>query len=282
MGAEIQICNLTLDIRPATIVGDNRLPKSWTIFGPVAKDFKPSPAQLQAIPDALGGVKGETVNLISNTLDFAPLVGPGPNRCAWAVGRIEAKYDCEMTVGAGAAGAMQYYLNGEPVFEISASGNAPSPVEIDNHVKTVRLKQGTNVVAIRIVTGEAGSVLKVAGPLDLRGVVRRLQFSQRAFEEDFDGSSVQCSGNPQLIKGHPTPGLLTVTGQGVFRTDAKLAITCPNNIAPLPDKSDENLFAAAGVRVQNLGASRPRAKPRHSRLPLPTWPAASFPARTKT
>ena len=65
---------------------------------------------------------------------------------------IEAKYDCDMTVGAGAAGAMQYYLNGEPVFDISAPGDATSPVEIDNHVKTVRLKQGTNVIAIRIVT----------------------------------------------------------------------------------------------------------------------------------
>ncbi|MGI6418165.1 MAG: family 16 glycosylhydrolase [Thermoguttaceae bacterium] len=253
MGAEIQICNLTLDIRPATIVGDNRLPKSWTVFGPVAEDFKPSPEQLQSIPDALGGAKGEAANLISNTLDVAPLVGPGPNRCAWAMARIEAKYDCDMTVGAAAAGAMQYYLNGEPVFEIAAPGNAPSAVEIDNHVKTVRLKPGTNVIAIRIVTGEAGSVVKVAGPLDLRGVVRRLQLARPAFEEDFDGISVQCSGNPQLIQGHPTPGLLAVTGQGVFRTDAKLAITCPNNVEPLPDKSDENLFAAAGVRVQNLG-----------------------------
>ena len=47
-------------------------------------------------------------------------------------------------------------------------------------------RQVTNVIAIRIVAGEAGSVLKVAGPLDLRGVVRRLQFSRRAFEEDFE------------------------------------------------------------------------------------------------
>jgi hypothetical protein len=210
MGAEIQICNLTLDIRPAEIVGDNRLPKSWTIFGPVAKDFKPSPEQLQSVPDTLGGAKGETVNLISNKLDFASLTGPGPDRCAWALARIEAKYDCDMTVGAGAAGWRQYYLNGEPVFDVSAPGNAHSPVEIDNHVKTVRLKQGTNVIAIRIVTGKAGSVLKVAGPLDLRGAAGqgsktsstpfRIDLAPRfdpvkagwrkVFDEQFDGDRV--------------------------------------------------------------------------------------------
>jgi len=35
--------------------------------------------------------------------------------------------------------------------------------------------------------------------------------------------------------------------------NTKLAITCPNNIEPLPDKLDPNLFAAAGVRIQNFG-----------------------------
>ncbi|NLY00555.1 MAG: glycoside hydrolase family 16 protein, partial [Rhodopirellula sp.] len=253
MGAEIQLCNLTLDIQPAGIIGDNRMPKSWTIFGPVDKDLKPSAEQLQSIPGSFGGAKGETANLISNTLDFAPCIGPGPYRCAWAFAQIEAKYDCEMTVGAGADGPMQYYLNGQPIFDTTAQDNAKAPVEIDNHVKNIRLQQGTNVIAVRIVTGAAGSVLKLAGPLDLRSVVRRLQVSRRTFEENFDGPSVECSGNPQLIKGNPTPGLLSVTGQGVFRTDETLAITCPNNIEPLPGKSDQTLFAAAGVRIQNFG-----------------------------
>ena len=56
-----------------------------------------------------------------------------------------------------------------------------------------------------------------------------------------------------MIKGHPTPGLLTVTGQGVFRTDAKLGDHLPEQRRAVSHQSDENLFAAAGVRVQNLG-----------------------------
>lgn len=253
MGAEIQVCSLTLDIQPARIVGDTRMPKSWTIFGPVDTDLKPSREQLQSIPGTFAGAKAQTAHLFSNTLDFAPLASPSPHQCAWAFGRIEAKYDCEMTVGAGAGASMQYYLNGEPVFDTPAPSNAQSPVDIDSHVKNVRLKQGTNVIAVRVVTDKAGSVLKLAGPLDLRGAVRRLQLSKRTFEEDFDGPSVRCSGNPLLIKGNPTPGLLSVTGQGVFKTDAELAITCPDNIEPVPDKSDANLFAAAGVRIQDFG-----------------------------
>jgi len=253
MGAEILLCSLTLDIQPPRIVGDTRIPKAWTMFVPVDKALKPSREQLQSIPETLGEAKAQTATLISNTLDFASLAGPGPRHCVWAFAPIEAKYDCDMTVGAGAGGAMQYYLNGEPVFDAPAPGNADSPVEIDSHVKNVRLKQGTNVIAVRIVTNRADSVLKLAGPLDLRGAVRRLQFSKRTFEENFDGPTVRCSGNPRLIQGNPTPGLLSVTGQGVFQTDAKLAIACPNHLAPLPDKSDANVFAAAGVRIQNFG-----------------------------
>ncbi len=253
MGTELQVCSLTLDIQPARIVGDTRMPRSWTVFGPADKNLKPSREQLQSIPETFGGASAQTASLISNTLDFAPLAGSASRQCVWVFAPIEAKYDCEMTVGAGAGGAMQYYLNGEPLFDTPAPGSAQSPVEIDNHVKNVRLRQGTNVIAVRVVADRAGSVLKLAGPLDLRGAVRGLQLSKRTFEENFDGPRVRCSGNPLLVKGNPTPGLLSVTGQGVFKTDAKLAITCPNNIEPLPDKSDASLFAAAGVRIQNFG-----------------------------
>ena len=142
MGAEIQVCSLTLDIQPTPVVGDTRMPKSWTIFEPVDKALKPSREQLQSIPATFSGAKAQTAHLISNTLDLAPLAGSGPSQCLWAFARIEAKYDCEMTVGAGAGGAMQYYLNGEPVFHIPAPDDAESPVETDHHVKNVRLQTG--------------------------------------------------------------------------------------------------------------------------------------------
>ena len=206
MGAEIQVCSLTLDIQPPRIVGDTRMPKSWTIFGPVDKDLKPSREQLQAIPETFGGAKAQTATLISNTLDFAPRVGPGPSQCAWAFASIEAKYDCEMTVGAGAGGSLQYYLNGAPVFDTPVPSNAKSPVEIDNRVKNVQLKQGTNVIAVRIVTGQGAAMLKLAGPLDLRGASKTSatpfkvdlvpQFDpvqagwKKVFDEEFAGDRV--------------------------------------------------------------------------------------------
>ena len=34
--------------------------------------------------------------------------------------------------------------------------------------------------------------------------------------EDFDQKELQVSGNPTVIQGYPTPGLLALTGQGVF------------------------------------------------------------------
>ena len=209
MGAEIQVCSLTLDIQPTPVVGDTRMPKSWTIFEPVDKALKPSREQLQSIPATFSGAKAQTAHLISNTLDLAPLAGSGPSQCLWAFARIEAKYDCEMTVGAGAGGAMQYYLNGEPVFHIPAPDDAESPVETDHHVKNVRLKQGTNVIAVRIVAGKGSAILKLAGPLDLRGESKTSstpfkidlvpQFDpikvgwKKVFDEEFDGDRVDTS-----------------------------------------------------------------------------------------
>ena len=143
MGAEIQVCNLTLDIRPAAHRRRQPLPKSWTIFGPVAKDFKPSPEQLQSIPERSRRQPKARRRISSPTRWISRRWSvPARTDAHGRSARIEAKYDCEMTVGAGAAGSMQYYLNGEPVFDIPAPGNATSPVEIDNHVKNVRLKAG--------------------------------------------------------------------------------------------------------------------------------------------
>ena len=208
MGAELQLCRLTLDIQPPRIVGDTRLPKAWTIFAPVDQDLQPSREQLESIPETFGGVTAQTATLIANTLDFAPLAGPGAQHGVWAFGPIEAQYDCDMTVGAGAGGSLQYYLNGELVFENPASGKADSPVEIDNQVKTVRLKQGTNVIAVRIVTRAGGALLKLAGPLDLRGESKTSatpfkialvpQFDpvqagwKKVFDEQFDGDRVDA------------------------------------------------------------------------------------------
>ena len=75
--------------------------------------------------------------------------------------------------------------------------------------------------------------------------------------EDFDGKTLSCSGKPQIIKGHPTPGLLSFTGQGVFTTDKQQIIALPKDKACVT--VPQNSFAAMGVRIQNFGREqRPR------------------------
>ena len=120
----------------------------------------------------------------------------------------------------------------------------------------MRLKKGKNVIAAKVLSGAAGADLMIGGPNELRSVNRSVKLNRLIWIEDFDGKTISCSGKPQIIKGHPTPGLLTITGQGVFKTSSRIKITPPEDKAVV--KFPKNNFAASGVRIQSFGNEKRR------------------------
>jgi hypothetical protein len=145
---------------------------------------------------------------------------------------------------------MVIYLNGEKLLDTSETGNQKFPLSIDNHLAQARLKAGRNILAVKMITGKASSVLTL-GDRDLRKLVTRIKMSGIRWVENFDSDTVACSGNPELIQGHPTPGLLSVTGQGVFRTPAQIHIIPPEQKFPFP--SNDKQYLATSIRIQNFG-----------------------------
>ena len=250
-GGELEISDLHATLIEGKYRGSIPFPQKWTLYGPVDKDFTPSADELAAIPDTLAGMTGKSFRTLSNTLDFAKLFGTGEQKCGWAFAELNAEYDCDYTIGAAADWWMLFYLNGKPVIDTMGHGNVEYPYDITNHVKTVRLQKGKNILAVKVVTGNLSSILMVGGPLELSNRITRIKRSKVEWLEDFDGSSVSCGGNPSLIKGNPTSGLLTLTGQGVFRTDSALAITQPVGAFQTPEQP--TAFRAVGCRIQHFG-----------------------------
>ena len=253
MGGELELSDLTAELVPGQFRGSEPFPQNWTLFGPVDKDFTPSQAELNTLPATLAGTSGRKFKPISNTLDFAKLFGPGEKKCGWAFAELESQIDCDYTIGAAADWWMTYYVNGTPVIDTMVGGNVEFPYDISNHVKTVRLKKGMNILAVKVLTGKKSSILKVGGPLDLANRVTRIKRSKVEWIEDFDGNTVSCTGKPELIKAYPTSGLLTLTGQGVFKTNGTLAISQPEGAFRNPEIPSH--FRAIGCRIQNFGQS---------------------------
>ena len=253
-GAEIELSSVRVEQIPAQYVGDVPFPTEWVVFGPVDSNFKPETGQLLTIPDNFAGLPPRSGQLHRSLLDFAPYVGgPGEKKCGWAFAVIESPIDCDYTIGAGGDWWMEYYLNGELIFDLTGpGGNVAAPVAPDNHLATVRLRKGRNILAVKLITGSKSSHLYTAGPLELRSSQGKVKLQRIDWLEDFDQRSLQVSGNPAIIQGYPTPGLLALTGQGVFQAgDDVLAVVPDQPRLALP--KDSETYLASGVRIQNFG-----------------------------
>ncbi len=236
--------------------GNLNFPIQWTVFAPVSKEFTPSPDQLRTIPATLDGVRGRNALLQGNEFDFAQLAGrQEQGLCGWAFAELDSPIDCDYTIGAGADWWMVYYVNGKKAIDTSDIGNQKYPCRINNHLAVVRLKKGKNILAVKLIAGQKSSILALGGPNDLRALTTRLKVVKNFCIDDYDNQDVSRSGNPEIIQGNPTPGLLSITGQGVYRTASEIAIRLPQTQYTLPGRNSGDWFAT-GVRIQNFGRSK--------------------------
>ncbi|MGN0867681.1 MAG: family 16 glycosylhydrolase [Oligosphaeraceae bacterium] len=253
-GSELEISDFHVEQTSSPYLGSEPFPERWTLFGPVDEAFQPDLASLEDIPAELDGKEGTVVRLNAHTLDFAKLFGPGERKVGWAFAVLDSPIECGYTIGAAADWWMEYYVNGEKVLDTTETGNVEYPFEIWNHVFDVALKKGRNVLAVKVKTGSTSSVLMTGGPLELADRTVRLKLSKMDWLESFDGDSLGCTGEPERIQAYPTPGLLTLTGQAIFRTRDTLDIT-PVNASLFPLPADKVYYRSVAVRIQEFPES---------------------------
>ena len=234
--------------------GNLFLPKKWMVFPLVANTFVPEKKILTSIPAAFCSVKGKETEMLSNTLDFAKITGKtGMKNCSWAFAELQCPLDqYEYTFGMGADWYMALYVNGKEVLStIKRGGNLKHPPAIDDHQVTVKLKKGRNILAVKFLSGSTSAIFKMGGPKDLRNIVRSVRITERITHDDFDSPKPR-KNLTQLLQGYPAPGLMTPTGQGLYRTNNREAALFESGKL-FSVKKDH--FFSTGIRVQSFGKS---------------------------
>jgi len=251
-GDEVYIKDIKVFHEKGEYVGHLTFPVVWRCFAPVDDAFEPAAKDLAAVPPAFGGVEGSPMVLNGSQLDFRPFfAGQKAGNCGWAFAEFESPLECEYTLGAGADWWMRYHLNGEVIIDTLKTGNGKAPPRVSDHTKTVRVKKGKNVIAVKFLTGGGSSVLAVGGANELRKVKTQINVVKTFKSDDYDTPGAR-PGNPALIQDYPCPGLLTLTGQGVYTATPEVCVSFPGETYTLPPKSGGGYFIT-GVRLQSFG-----------------------------
>ncbi len=273
-GSEIHVSNMKLDLQKSGIAGDLRLPKTWMVFVPVSSDFTPSSSDFvpssemtAKIPETFAGVRARRASFVASKLCFTEDSSSEASESSktsetfqhsetsessetspastWFFAEMDAPYDCDFTFRARTSKLIRLFLNGEEVRRSPSEKSGESPV-------TVRLLKGKNVFALQTSLADGAAGVTLEGPSDLRSGHRVLKLQNAVITENFDGPKLSCTGNPKRIQGVPTPGLLAVTGQGVFQTRKSLNIQLPSDPLTLSGADDSSCFAVGGLRIQTL------------------------------
>ncbi len=251
-GSEVYIKDIKVSHEKGEHIGHLTFPVAWTCFAPVDSQFEPSEAELMSIPATFNTVAGKPAVLSDSQLDFRRFFSEQKKEnCGWAFAEFDSPLECEYTLGAGADWWMRYYLNGQVIIDTLKSGNNKSPPRISDHTKTVTVKKGKNVIAIKFLTGSGSAVLAVGGANELRNLKTRMNVIKTFKSDDYDTPGIR-PGDPALIQDFPCPGLLSLTGQGVYTAVPQVDVTFQDETYRLPPKSGDEFFVT-GVRLQSFG-----------------------------
>ena len=134
------------------------LNKQWTVFADVA------PAtSLTVVPKMLAGTKGGKVSPVRTSLskgsvDLARLNRGRlrPRTRALLFNEFTSPGSAVMQIGVSANWWMAVYLNGKEVCNTLASGNGSHKYVPNDHVVELLIQQGTNVLAVEVLSGYKG------------------------------------------------------------------------------------------------------------------------------
>ncbi|MBP5231898.1 MAG: LEA type 2 family protein, partial [Planctomycetes bacterium] len=141
-------------------------PRQWRVFLPVEGEV--DLASFKAVPDSVEGRKGKVAGRAcvapGGALDFGALNGGfAEKKQALCFAEIDSPRDLEAEFGAAADWWMQWFVNGKEVYSTMDRGNG-GPQSLLTHRFKVKLRQGRNLVAARVLSGSGGWRLVAGGP----------------------------------------------------------------------------------------------------------------------
>ncbi len=164
------------------VVGDVEWPTEWQVFAPFDRDDHVlEPRSFARVPATIRTVARSRDAQVDGRLREAEAVRmavePGmpinlsdlfaertPGNVAFVLMEVESPTDQAISIGIGADWWVEVWMNGEAVFDTLADGNGPGIIGMTNHVVEVPVSKGTNVLAVRLISGRATATLAIGGP----------------------------------------------------------------------------------------------------------------------
>ncbi|MBI4975919.1 MAG: beta-galactosidase [Spirochaetes bacterium] len=144
-------------------------PRTWRVYGPIAKTDADPVSELRSIPAAMS-IAGRRIDAnvitVNGIIDLAKTLGVSAREGvgAWVMTEMMSDSDCDIEMGSGADWWMSWYVNGVPVYNTMEKGNGKGEYSVNDHRFTLRLKKGVNVLAVKVLSGSAGFQLISGGP----------------------------------------------------------------------------------------------------------------------
>ena len=145
-------------------------PEQWVMFGPVEWDqAELASEQLTEIPESLQiGDERHTARAVEfedGRLDLSALLG-GHDRqdTVFLFGEVRSDRAMELPIGAAADWWMAWWVNGEAVYDTLETGNAGQDFSVGAHTFRVSLREGVNLLVVRVSAGREGFLVSAGIP----------------------------------------------------------------------------------------------------------------------
>lgn len=128
----------------------------WTLFKAASLSSEDM-CGMDAVPESIGGVSGEPVELSGGVIDLAVGGQRVPEKTpAVLFNEFESAEDGVMQVGCAADYWFEFAVNGKSVYDTLLMGNQMQDYQPANHVFNFPVKKGRNLVAVRVLSGSDG------------------------------------------------------------------------------------------------------------------------------
>ncbi len=144
-----------------------RWPRQWRAFFNLQKNL--DPRDIKNVPEKIGAIAGlDVMATPEGLIDLAP-VGGGVREHAPALllAEITVAEPATINVGAAADWWMEWFVNGQPVYDTLENGNQGGRFRITDHVFSVALRKGKNLIAVRVLSGSQGWKFLSGGETEL-------------------------------------------------------------------------------------------------------------------
>lgn len=176
-------------------------PRQWQVFLPVSGDVDLT--QFTSIPKEVEGNKGKVQGRVGfvakdGMLDLGAINGGFAEKMqALCFAEVEAPRDMEAECGASADWWMQWFVNGKEAFSTLDRGNG-GPQGVLTHRFKMHLRQGRNLLAVRVLSGSDGWKFYAGGPDEVAA-------EERARTGNRDGVRVEFIADGKVLGRESLP-----------------------------------------------------------------------------